>query len=149
MTDNKIIRQFTDSGVIEAGIETTAGTEAVRLYADDGQGITFPDMQTLADFVGGAVGLVNGWRADNDFDNLEGVRKQVAAGLTAEFKRQIALKNPELAETFPNDALFGGQWYIDVRHASDPGKIQISIEQHIKALIVSIANVFAAAREAA
>jgi len=149
MSETKSVTQFNDDGMVAASIESVTGTEQVRLHTTDGQGITFPNMRTLADFVGGAVGLVNGWQADNDFADLVGIRKKVADGITAEFKRQIAEKNPEAAETFPDDVLFGGQWYIDVRHAADPNKLQITIERPIKALIVSIANVFAVIREAA
>jgi hypothetical protein len=143
------IKQFTDDGVAMAGIETSAGSTSVRLYTEDGQGITFPDMRTLADFVGGAVGLVNGWKADTEYAELAGIRRKVADGITAEFKRQIALKDPAAAASFPEDVLFGGQWYIDVRKAKDPNYVQVTMEQHIKKLIASIADSFAVAREAA
>lgn len=137
--------------MIEADLTTTSieGTNHFRLSTDEGQGINFPDMQTLADWVGGAVGLVNGWKADTEYAALEGIRRKVADGITAEFKRQIALKNPAAAAAFPDDVLLGTQWYIDLRKADDPNYVQVTIEQHVKALIVSIANVFAAAREAA
>ena len=68
MSETKSVTQFNDDGMVAASIESVTGTEQVRLHTTDGQGITFPNMRTLADFVGGAVGLVNGWQADNDLD---------------------------------------------------------------------------------
>ncbi len=140
---------------VEVSIEQTTGEDRVSLELPPSITITeegtlqFKSMDDLAAFSDAVLGLVNGWRADVEYGKLTGIRKSIADAILQQMREQVSQGySAEAAERFPEDILFGSQWFVDLEIHEDSNRLQINIEQHVKALILSLANAFATAREA-
>jgi len=154
--------------MMEVSLIQTTGEEEVRLEIPatialvDGGLLGFKSMAELVEFSDVLAGHASGWKADQAFGALTGLRKLIADAIVASMREQIAQAcltaspgdgaklraySRQMAE-FPNDVLIGGQWAIDIQKLDDRPFIEMTVATHVKALIVSIADSFAMAREA-
>lgn len=142
--------------MMEVSIEQITGEDDVvveipgGITLEDGT-LRFDSMEELAEFSDALAAHAKGWRADEKFSALTGIRKMIADALVETMRAEIIKTNPGAADVFPDDALFGGQWLINLTQieqmADDFDGLRISIETHVKDLIVSLAETFAVARE--
>lgn len=127
--------------MMQASIETINGHAGVKLDMGNGVRVEFQTMEALANWADGLHGLTMAWRADNQFAGLAGLRRLVADAITQNMRDNLGEHaSPLAAENFPEDVLFGGQWHIDVKLIEDRNHVQVTIEQHAKSLITTLAD---------
>lgn len=138
---------------MEVSIETTTGKPQVDLIlpldvqTSSNGVIHFSSMEDLAAFSDSVAGLANGWRADEKFAALTGIRKLVRDAIVEQMRGLIRLEHDDVkADSFPEDTLFGGQFHIDVQKLHDSDFLKVTVEQHVKAMVVMLAEAIAAGR---